>query len=73
MTYRPFHTDHPSATENFAVLTYCAHGLSWVFVTHSKAIDNLRELLGFCSLSQRSEVFDGDAVPIEGISKNDDP
>ena len=71
-TYGPFRSNHEGPADNLSIFTDCPDGLSRVEIADTETVLELGALLRFCCLSERAEVFHGQAVFVWRVSEYDD-
>lgn len=70
-THGVFHTDHPAPANNFPILPHRTHRICRVFVGYPETIHDLGVQVGVGAFANLFEVFDGDAVLVCGVAKDD--
>ena len=71
-TYSPLGANYEGATDDLAVFANSAKGLCGMLVGDPEAVEELGALLDLGCLSKGTEVLDGHAVFVWGVSEHND-
>ena len=71
-TYSPFRANHKGSPKYFAVFPHCPHCVTSIVIPNLEAIADFGVWIGIGGSSERLEIFNGHAVFIRRVAKNDD-